>query len=49
MKNAITMWAQYDPAKRECAKRNNLNYSMFYAEEEAKKYVEDLRKEIKQC
>lgn len=49
MKNAITVWTQSDPAKRECAKRNNLNYLMFYTEEEAKKYVEDLRKESKQC
>lgn len=42
-KNAIRVWTELDVEKQNCAKRNNLNYLMFYTVDEVKEYVNKLR------
>lgn len=42
--NAIKVWTSTDPAKQQCAKRNHLNYRMFYTEAEVYQFIEELKK-----
>ena len=39
---AITIWTSKDPEKRECAKRNNLNFKEIWNLEEGKKFIDNL-------
>ena len=39
---AITIWTLKDPEKRECAKRNNLNFKEIWNLEEGKKFIDNL-------
>lgn len=39
---AITIWTIKDPEKRECAKRNNLNFKEIWNLEEGKKFIDNL-------
>ena len=39
---AITIWILKDPEKRECAKRNNLNFKEIWNLEEGKKFIDNL-------
>ena len=39
---AITIWTLKDPEKRDCAKRNNLNFEEIWNLEEGKKFIDDL-------
>lgn len=41
--NAIKVWTDTDIAKQKCAKENNLNYIMFYNEQDIKNYINKLR------
>ena len=39
---AITIWTLKDPEKRDCAKRNHLNFKEVWALEEGKKFIDSL-------
>ena len=39
---AITIWTLKDPEKRDCAKRNNLNFKEIWNLEEGKKFIDNL-------
>ena len=39
---AITIWTLKDPEKRDCAKRNNLNFEEIWNLEEGKKFIDNL-------
>ena len=39
---AITIWTIKDPEKRDCAKRNNLNFKEVWSLEEGKKFIDSL-------
>lgn len=41
--NAIRVWTGLDPEKQKCAKINNLNYLMFYTEDEVLKFLKELK------
>lgn len=41
-RNAIDVWTVSDPEKQKCARDNNLNYIMFYTEQEVKEYIKKL-------
>ena len=41
---AITIWTIKDPEKRECAKRNNLNFKEAWSLEEGKEFIDELYK-----
>lgn len=43
--NAIRVWTKLDPEKQLCAKQNNLNYLMFYTEQEAREFIYKLQEE----
>ena len=41
--NAIHVWTISDPEKQECAKKNKLNYKMFYTMQEVNDFIEGLK------
>ena len=41
---AITIWTIKDPEKRECARRNNLNFKEVWSLEEGKEFIDELYK-----
>lgn len=45
-KNAIRIWTETDIEKQLCAKRNNLNYLVFYTEAEVKEYLAKLKEKL---
>ena len=41
--NAIHVWTISDPEKQECAKKNGLNYKMFYTMQEVNDFIKSLK------